>query len=50
MIIDKKTLINWIGDKKLLINAIAPLITTYIIYHLEVFSGVAWIFFSKING
>jgi len=47
MTIDKKSLINWVGGKRLLRKTITPLIPTDIVSYLEPFGGGAWILFNK---
>lgn len=47
MTIDKKSLINWVGGKRLLRKKIAPLIPTDIKSYIEPFGGGAWILFYK---
>ncbi|MEI8389566.1 MAG: DNA adenine methylase [bacterium] len=45
--IDRRYLINWVGGKRLLRKAIAPLIPTDIVSYLEVFGGGGWVLFYK---
>ena len=47
MTIDKKSLINWVGGKRLLRKTIAPLIPTDIKSYVEPFGGGAWVLFYK---
>ena len=47
MTIDKKSLINWVGGKRLLRKTIAPLIPKDIGSYIEPFGGGAWILFYK---
>ena len=47
MTIDRKSLINWVGGKRLLRKTIEPLIPTDIVSYLEPFGGGAWILFYK---
>ena len=47
MTIDKKSLINWVGGKRLLRKTIAPLIPTDIKSYIEPFGGGAWVLFYK---
>ena len=47
MTIDKKSLINWVGGKRLLRKTIAPLIPTNIKSYIEPFGGGAWVLFYK---
>ena len=43
MTIDKKSLINWVGGKRLLRKTIAPLIPKDIVSYIEPFGGGGWI-------
>ena len=45
MTIDRRSLINWVGGKRLLRKKIEPLIPTDIKSYLEVFGGGAWVLF-----
>ena len=47
MTIDKKSLINWVGGKRLLRKVIEPLIPKDIVSYIEPFGGGAWILFYK---
>lgn len=47
MTIDKKSLINWVGGKRLLRKTIEPLIPTDIKSYIEPFGGGGWILFYK---
>lgn len=47
MTIDKKSLINWVGGKRLLRKTIAPLIPKDIKTYIEPFGGGAWVLFYK---
>ena len=47
MTIDRKSLINWVGGKRLLRKVIAPLIPKDIVSYIEPFGGGAWILFYK---
>ena len=47
MTIDKKSLINWVGGKRLLRKTIEPLIPKDIISYIEPFGGGGWILFYK---
>ena len=47
MTIDKKSLINWVGGKRLLRKTIAPLIPKDIKSYVEPFGGGAWVLFYK---
>ena len=47
MTIDKKSLINWVGGKRLLRKVIEPLIPNDIGSYIEPFGGGAWILFYK---
>ncbi len=47
MTIDKKSLINWVGGKRLLRKVIAPLIPKDIKSYIEPFGGGGWILFYK---
>ena len=45
MTIDRKSLINWVGGKRLLRKTIAPLIPKDILSYVEPFGGAGWVFF-----
>ena len=45
MTIDKKSLINWVGGKRLLRKTNAPLIPKDILSYVEPFGGAGWVFF-----
>ena len=45
MTIDKKSLINWVGGKRLLRKTIEPLIPKDIKSYIEPFGGGGWILF-----
>ena len=47
MTIDKKSLINWVGGKRLLRKTIEPLIPKDIVSYIEPFGGGGWILFYK---
>ena len=47
MAVDKKSLLNWVGGKRLLRKTIAPLIPSDIKSYVEPFGGGAWILFYK---
>ena len=47
MTIDKKSLINWVGGKRLLRKTIEPLIPKDIKSYIEPFGGGGWILFYK---
>ena len=47
MTIDKKSLINWVGGKRLLRKTIEPLIPKDIKSYIESFGGGGWILFYK---
>lgn len=49
MSIDKKSLINWVGGKRLLRKIIEPLIPRDIASYIEPFGGGAWVLFYKDN-
>ena len=50
MTIDRKSLINWVGGKRLLRKVIEPLVPTDIKSYIEPFGGGAWVLFTKKNG
>ena len=47
MTIDRKSLINWVGGKRLLRKVIEPLVPTDIKSYIEPFGGGAWVLFYK---
>ena len=47
MTIDKKSLINWVGGKRLLRKVIEPLVPKDIKSYIEPFGGGAWVLFYK---
>lgn len=47
MTIDKKSLINWVGGKRLLRKTIAPLVPKDITSYIEPFGGGGWVLFYK---
>ena len=47
MTVDKKSLLNWVGGKRLLRKRIAPLVPTDIQSYIEPFGGAGWVLFYK---
>ncbi len=47
MTVDKKSLLNWVGGKRLLRKTIEPLIPNDIVSYIEPFGGGGWILFYK---
>lgn len=47
MAVDKKSLLNWVGGKRLLRKTIEPLIPIDILSYIEPFGGGAWLLFYK---
>lgn len=47
MTVDKKSLLNWVGGKRLLRKTIAPLIPKDITSYIEPFGGAGWVLFYK---
>lgn len=47
MKIDTKSLLNWVGGKRLLRKTIAPLVPEDIISYIEPFGGAGWVLFYK---
>ena len=45
MTVYKKSLLNWVGGKRLLRKTIAPLIPTDITSYIEPFGGAGWVLF-----
>jgi len=47
MAVDKKSLLNWVGGKRLLRKTIEPLVPTDIKSYIEPFGGAGWVLFYK---
>ncbi len=47
MTIDKKSLLNWVGGKRLLRKTIKPLVPEDIVSYIEPFGGAGWVLFYK---
>lgn len=47
MTVDKKSLLNWVGGKRLLRKRIEPLVPKDIKSYIEPFGGAGWVLFYK---
>ena len=47
MTIDTKSLLNWVGGKRLLRKTIEPLVPKDIMSYIEPFGGAGWVLFYK---